>query len=82
MGHGGAVAHVAGEDDGQEEAEGVGDDVVEEVQPGPLPEFPVAEVVQDFGDVEGVDDGVAAVAVDAGLDYGGFGGGEEGAAGD
>lgn len=72
LGHGGAVAHVAAKDDRQEEAEGVGDDVVEEVQPGPLPEFPVAEVVQDFVQVEGVDDGVAAVAVDAGFDDGCF----------
>jgi len=39
-------------------------------------------VVQNFVEVEGVDDGVAAVAVDAGFDYGCFFGGEEGAAGD
>lgn len=79
--HGGAVAHVAAQDDGEEEAEGVGDNVVEEVQPGPLPEFPVAEVVQDFVQVEGVDHGVATVAVNAGFDDGCFFGGEKWAAG-
>ena len=82
MGHGGAVAHVPGQDDGEEEAEGVGDDVVEHVQPGPFPEFPVVQVVQDFAEIEAVDGCITSVAVNSCFDDSCFFGCEEGAASD
>ena len=82
LGHGGAVAHVSGEDDGEEEAEGVGDYIVEQLQPGPFREFPVVEVVQDFAGIEAVNDGISSVAVDARFDDFCFFDCEEGATGD
>ena len=79
--HGDRVAHLGAQDDGQEVPVRVGDDVVEEVEPCEFPDLPVAQVDEDEGGGEGVDDGVAAVALDAGEDEAGFVGREEGAAG-
>jgi hypothetical protein len=75
------MPHLVAQDDGQEVAEAVADDVVEQVQPRVFPDLPVAQVQQDrlFG--QPVDGGVAPVAVDAAQDDAGFGGREEGTPG-
>lgn len=78
--HGDGIAHVVAKNDGEEEAEAVRDDIVEEIQPGPLPELPVVQVVEDFAEIELVDHCVASITVDAEFDDVGFFGGKEGAA--
>ena len=79
--HGHRMAHVVAQDDGEKVPERVSENVVEEKKPGKLPNLPVAEMEENFGIGEFVDDGISAVDFDAAEDYGGFVFGEEDAAG-
>lgn len=76
------MPHILLQYDWEEVAEGVGNDVVEEVEPGVFPDLPVTEVEEDGGFCEFVCDSVAAVALDAGEDDRGLVLVEEGTTGD
>jgi hypothetical protein len=77
LAHRDRVAHVASQNDGQEVAPGVRDDVVEEVEPCEFPDLPVTQVEADAGPRELVGDGIASIALDARQDYAGFADREE-----
>ena len=70
--HGGRVSHPGLQDDGQEVAEGVCYDVVEEEDPGEFPYLPVLEVDHDRLEGQRLGRSVATIAVNALHDEVGF----------